>query len=51
MVLKPVLDTMLAMIREDRDSETITCTLEALPKIFEELGPVAMEAQIQGLQL
>lgn len=48
LLLKPVLDTMLSMVKEDRDSEAIACTLEALPKIFEELGPASLEAQIQG---
>ncbi len=51
LLLKPVLDTMLCIIREDRDGEAIACTLEAMPKIFEELGPASLESQIQGFFL
>lgn len=47
LLLKPVLDTMLCMIREDRDAEAIMCTLESLPKVFTELGPASLEPQIQ----
>ncbi len=49
LILKPVIDVILAMIREDRDGEAVTCAVEALPKIFEELGPVSMEGQIKEI--
>jgi hypothetical protein len=49
LLLKHVMDVTLTMIAEDRNDEPVTCAVEALSKIFDELGPASLEPHIQGV--
>ncbi len=49
LLLKHVMDVVLTIIAEDRNDEPVTCAVETLSKIFEELGPACLEPHIQSV--
>ena len=49
MLLPAVITSICAIIEEDRNDEAVVCAVEALEAIFTELGPAALEPQIQDI--
>jgi hypothetical protein len=46
-LLGPVMGPILDVAREDRSPEAVCCAIEAMAKIFVELGPASMEPHIK----